>query len=109
MEVRLSEIISALSFALDVTEGQPAGHAARSCAIGMRVAAVVGVPHNELSALYYGLLLKDAGCSANAAAVCSLFGSDDRAYKESWKGADRDRCARRPPRRSAAHSPTRRC
>ena len=90
MEVRLSEIISALSFALDVTEGQPAGHAARSCAIGMRIAAVAGVPDTELSALYYGLLLKDAGCSANAAAVCSLFGSDDRAYKESWKGADRD-------------------
>ena len=28
MEVRLSEILSALSFALDVTEGQPAGHLA---------------------------------------------------------------------------------
>lgn len=88
MEVRLSEIISALSFALDVTEGQPAGHAARSCAIGMRVAAVAGVPDGELSALYYGLLLKDAGCSANAAAVTSVFGSDDRAHKERWKGAD---------------------
>jgi HD-GYP domain-containing protein (c-di-GMP phosphodiesterase class II) len=88
VEVRLSEIISGLSFALDVTEGQPAGHAARSCAIGMRIARLAGVPDDELSALYYGLLLKDAGCSANAAAVCSLFGSDDRAHKERWKGAD---------------------
>ena len=49
MEVRLSEIISALSFALDVTEGQPAGHAARSCAIGMRIAHAAGVPDDELN------------------------------------------------------------
>jgi HD-GYP domain-containing protein (c-di-GMP phosphodiesterase class II) len=88
VEVRLSEIISALSFALDVTEGQPAGHAARSCAIGMRIAAVAGVPEADLSSLYYALLLKDAGCSANAAAVCSIFGSDDRAYKADRKSAD---------------------
>ncbi|MBE2320435.1 HD domain-containing protein [Solirubrobacter sp. CPCC 204708] len=88
MEVRLSEIISALSYALDVTEGQPAGHAARTCAIGMRIADIAGVPHDELSSLYYALLLKDAGCSANAAAVCTLFGSDDRTYKELRKRID---------------------
>jgi HD-GYP domain-containing protein (c-di-GMP phosphodiesterase class II) len=81
MEVRLSEIISALSYALDVTEGQPAGHAARSCAIGMRIATAAGVPEAHLSSLYYALLLKDAGCSANAAALCEVFGTDDRAFK----------------------------
>ena len=39
--IRLSEVIASLSFALDMldmTEGQPEGHAARSCLIGMRVA-----------------------------------------------------------------------
>jgi HD-GYP domain-containing protein (c-di-GMP phosphodiesterase class II) len=87
-EVRLSNIISALSYALDVTEGQPAGHAARSCAIGMRIAAVAGVPEEDLSSLYYALLLKDAGCSANAAGVASFFGSDDQAYKRGRKGSD---------------------
>ena len=35
-EFRLSEVIAALSHALDLTEGQPQGHAARSCLIGMR-------------------------------------------------------------------------
>src|SRR3954452_18222623 len=88
MEVRLSNIISALSYALDVTEGQPAGHAARSCAIGMRIAAVAGVPEEDLSSLYYALLLKDAGCSANAAGVAAVFGSDDREYKRDRKGTD---------------------
>ncbi|MDA0179619.1 HD domain-containing protein [Solirubrobacter phytolaccae] len=88
MEVRLSEIISALSYALDVTEGQPAGHAARSCAIGMRIAKVAGVCDDELSSLYYALLLKDAGCSANAGTVYELFGSDDRAFKRDRKRTD---------------------
>ncbi len=86
--MRLSEIISGLSYALDVTEGMPTGHSARACAIGMRVAAVAGVPEQELSSLYYALLLKDAGCSANAAALTELFGSDDRAFKRARKGTD---------------------
>ena len=37
-QVRMSEIISAMSVALDITEGQLPGHAARSCLIGMRLA-----------------------------------------------------------------------
>ena len=37
-QIRLSEIISALSYALDLTEGQPMGHSVRTCIIGMRIA-----------------------------------------------------------------------
>jgi len=88
VEVRLSDILSALSYALDVTEGQPAGHAARSCAIGMRIAEHAGVGDEELSSLYYALLLKDAGCSANAGTVYELFGSDDRAFKRDRRRTD---------------------
>ena len=29
--IRLSEVVSALSYALDLTEGQPIGHAVKSC------------------------------------------------------------------------------
>ncbi|MEJ7818675.1 MAG: hypothetical protein WKF44_00050 [Rubrobacteraceae bacterium] len=35
--VRLSEVLSALSYALDIVEGQPEGHVLRSCFIGMRI------------------------------------------------------------------------
>ncbi len=34
----LSEIISALSFAIDLTEGAVPGHALRTCVLGMRIA-----------------------------------------------------------------------
>ena len=40
--VRLSEIIAALSYALDLTEGQPPGHCLRVCWIGMHVGQALG-------------------------------------------------------------------
>jgi HD-GYP domain-containing protein (c-di-GMP phosphodiesterase class II) len=85
---RTSEILSALSCALDITEGQPPGHAVRTCLIGMRIAERVGVPLDDRGPLFYALLLKDLGCSSNAARLCSLFGADDRALKREHKLTD---------------------
>ncbi len=85
---RTSEILSALSCALDITEGQPPGHAVRTCLIGMRIAERVGVPAAERGSLFYALLLKDLGCSSNAARLCSVFGADDRALKRDYKLTD---------------------
>lgn len=42
-----------------------------------------------LAALSYALLLKDAGCSSNAARMTALFGSDDRFVKPFLKNVDR--------------------
>jgi hypothetical protein len=79
--VSLSEVLSALSHALDLTEGATVGHAMRSCRIGMRIAEGAGVGAAERSALYYAILLKDAGCSSNAGRMASLFGSKDQWVK----------------------------
>jgi len=79
--VRLSEVVSALSSALDITEGQTAGHSVRTCLIGMRIAEVIGLDAGARSALFYALLLKDLGCSSNAARLCHLFGADDFTLK----------------------------
>ncbi len=79
--LRLSEIVSAMSYALDITEGQPEGHAVRTCMIGMRIAREIYLLPRQRSALYYALLLKDLGCSSNASKVTHLFGSDDRQTK----------------------------
>ena len=64
--VLVSEVLSALSFALDMTEGQPPGHAVRSCVFGMHIAQEIGLPRGAQGDLYYALLMKDAGCSTNA-------------------------------------------
>jgi HD-GYP domain-containing protein (c-di-GMP phosphodiesterase class II) len=87
-EIKLSEVISALSYALDITEGQPPGHSTRSCILGMRLAAEIGLSSQQRSALFYALLLKDAGCSSNAAKVSSLFDADDHWLKRDTKIID---------------------
>ena len=79
--LKLSSILSGLSYALDLTEGHPRGHASRSCLIGMRIADVLGLPPDDKSHLFYALLLKDAGCSSNSARVFQLFGGDDQKAK----------------------------
>ena len=84
--VKLSTVLSAMSYALDLTEGQPVGHAARSCLIGMRLAEQLRLSPDQRSDLFYALLMKDAGCSSNAARVYQLFGGDDQAAKQGlWK------------------------
>jgi putative nucleotidyltransferase with HDIG domain len=88
MELRLSEVLSGLSYALDITEGQPRGHAERSCLIGMRIAAALELDDAARSSLFYALLLKDAGCSSNAARVAGLFGADDAMVKSSRRLID---------------------
>jgi putative nucleotidyltransferase with HDIG domain len=86
--VSQSEVLSALSHALDLTEGQPIGHTLRACVIGMRLAESLGLGEGEREALYYALLLKDAGCSSNAARMSSLFGTDDQPVKYGMKLID---------------------
>src|ERR1700759_5621237 len=87
-EIALSELIGALSSALDVAEGEPPGHAARSCLIGMRLADELRLDPDARSDLFYALLLKDAGCSANAAHMAALFGADDQVAKRTSKLVD---------------------
>ncbi|MDP3440452.1 MAG: HD domain-containing phosphohydrolase, partial [Azonexus sp.] len=84
-DLKLSELISALSHALDITEGQPEGHCVRCCWIGMHIGRVIGLPDNELWNLYYTLLLKDLGCSSNAARICELYLTDDLGFKRDFK------------------------
>jgi HD-GYP domain-containing protein (c-di-GMP phosphodiesterase class II) len=87
-ELRLAELIGALSYALDLTEGQPEGHCVRSCLIGMRLGRAIGLPAESLSELYYTLLLKDLGCSSNAARICELYMTDDLSFKRDFKLVD---------------------
>jgi putative nucleotidyltransferase with HDIG domain len=98
MGLHLSEIVAALTHALDMTEGQPVGHARRTCLIGMELAERAGVSEDERSSLFYALLLKDAGCSTNAAQVAALYGTDDPSVKRDRKTTNHLR-----PAESVAH------
>lgn len=86
--IRLSDVVSALSVALDLTEGQPMGHSIRSCILGMRIAEELQLPLQDCHDLYYALLLKDSGCSSNAARLHQIMGSDEIRAKSEVKFED---------------------
>jgi HD-GYP domain-containing protein (c-di-GMP phosphodiesterase class II) len=83
-KIRLAEILSALSHALDMVEGQPFGHCVRCCWIGIQVGKEIGLDASQIWELYYTLLLKDLGCSSNAARICQLYMIDDIAFKRDF-------------------------
>ena len=83
--IKLSELIGALSHALDITEGQPDGHCLRCCWIGMHIGREIGLSGDQLWDLYYTLMLKDLGCSSNAARICELYVTDDLHFKRDFK------------------------
>jgi putative nucleotidyltransferase with HDIG domain len=86
--LRLSEVLGGLSYALDLTEGQRPGHSVRTCLIGMRLAEIVGLDEDDKSALFYALLMKDLGCSSNAARFAALFGANDHDVKTDIQHVD---------------------
>jgi putative nucleotidyltransferase with HDIG domain len=87
-EVRLAELLSALSHALDMTEGQPQGHCIRCCHIGLELAKELGLDEEQTWELYYTILMKDLGCSSNAARICQLYLVDDLSFKRDFKKID---------------------
>src|SRR6202140_2896865 len=87
-QLRMSDLISALSYALDLTEGQPMGHAVKCCLLSMRLADILNLSVQQKSDLYYATLLKDAGCSSNAARMYEILGGDERKAKQEVKSTD---------------------
>ena len=87
-KIRLAELLGALSHALDMVEGQPAGHCVRCCWIGIHIGREIGLSEKQIWELYYTLLLKDLGCSSNAARICRLFLTDDLTFKHDAKTID---------------------
>jgi putative nucleotidyltransferase with HDIG domain len=64
--VSLSEVLAAMSRALDLTEGQSVGHTVRTTIIGMRLAEELDLSAFDRVALYGALLLKDSGSSGQS-------------------------------------------
>jgi putative nucleotidyltransferase with HDIG domain len=54
----------------------------------MRLGEQIGLDGDAQSALFYALLLKDAGCSSNASRLSSLFAAQDHQVKRAMKRID---------------------
>ena len=106
VQYRLSEVIGALSHALDLTEGQPVGHTpaqlhdrhgARRAARPRRRGPAATSSTRSCS--------RTPGCSSSAARMCELFATDDRALKREFSLVDWTQHGRVRPLRRAATSP----
>lgn len=81
----IGELLGAFSYALDLTEGQPPGHSVRCAYIAGRLADRLGLGPEERGHCHMTALMKDLGCSSNAARIAELYLADDRDFKQRWK------------------------
>jgi HD-GYP domain-containing protein (c-di-GMP phosphodiesterase class II) len=79
-QVRLAELVAALSLGVDLGFGQPMEHVLRQCLIALRLAERVGLGDGGRVVVYYTALLVNVGCHSDAHEQAKWFG-DDIAFK----------------------------
>lgn len=75
-EVRLAELMAALSLVVDLGLGQPTEHVLRQTLIAIRLADALGLSEKDRAAVYYVALLAWVGCGSDSHALANWFGDD---------------------------------
>src|SRR5439155_13920178 len=75
-QVRLAELVAALSLGVDLGFGQPMEHVLRQCLIALRLAERVGLDEEARAVVYYTALLVNVGCHSDAHEQAKWFGDD---------------------------------
>ena len=86
-EVRLGELLSALSLATDLGNGMPLEKTMRTCLLAVSVGRRMGLDEQELSDTFYATLLRSIGCTAFASEEADAYG-DDIAYRNTYFPVD---------------------
>jgi len=79
--VGIGGVVAALSVASDLTRGHPPGEAMRACLVAMELARRTGLDRASQGEVYYGTLLRFAGCAATSHEIATAFGGDDIAVR----------------------------
>jgi HD-GYP domain-containing protein (c-di-GMP phosphodiesterase class II) len=88
-ELRLAELVAALSLGVDLGFGQPMEHVLRQCLIALRVGERVGLSEQERADVYYTALLVNVGCHADAHEQAKWFGDDIAMKSHKYDGDSR--------------------
>ena len=75
-KLRLSELLTSLSLAIDLGTGQPLEWVLRSTLLGVQLAQALDLSTDECQEVYYLSLLRHVGCTANAHADAAMFGDE---------------------------------
>jgi HD-GYP domain-containing protein (c-di-GMP phosphodiesterase class II) len=76
VQLRLAELVAALSLGIDLGFGQPMEHVLRQCIIALRMGELIGLDPAERSTVYYTSLLVNVGCHSDAHEQAKWFGDD---------------------------------
>ena len=79
-EIRLAELMAALSLATDLGMGQPMEYALCVCVLSVRLGEALGLSESELREVYYLALLRHIGCNVETYRMADLFG-DELAFR----------------------------
>lgn len=75
-EVRLAELVAALSLITDLGLGHPTEHVLRQTLVAMRLAESAGLSDDDQAATYYASLLAWVGCAADTHELASFFADE---------------------------------
>ena len=75
-EIRLAELVAALSLATDLGMGQPLEYALSVCVLSVRLGEALGLDERELREVYYLALLRHIGCNAETYTMANIFGDE---------------------------------
>ena len=74
-ELRLAELVAALSLATELGMGQPMEHALRATVLTVHLGEALGMNEAELSDSYYASLLGMVGCTSDSHEFADLVGA----------------------------------
>ena len=83
-QVRLAELLAALSLGIDLGFGQPMEHVLRQCLIALRLADRMGLDEQTRADVYYTALLTNVGCHTDAHEQAKWFGDDIEMKSEKY-------------------------
>src|SRR5215212_5063641 len=86
-DIRLAELMAALSLATDLGMGQPLEWALCACVLAVRLGDVLGFSQMELREIYYQALLRYIGCNAETHMLAALAG-DEIALRSEYVAVD---------------------
>lgn len=86
-DLRLAEVVAALSLATDLGMGQPLEYALCVCVLAVRLGEALGLSESELRDVYYLALLRHIGCNVETYRMADLFG-DELALRSSFATVD---------------------
>ncbi len=80
-ELRLAELIAAISIATDLGMGQPMEQALRTCLLAVGLAQRLGTSGQALSDTYYLALVEHIACTADSYETALYTGGDEMAFR----------------------------